>query len=213
MDPVKTGFFGKKHMVDKENVKKTKIYFMLGLKDKSAQIFDQAGAIVPVTLIKVKPCQITQVKTLKKDGYSAVQIGLVRNNKNDMWLKEKRLQNTDDIKVGQKINMADIFKPGDKIDITGISKAKGFQGTVKRYNFRGASATHGTRHAHRQPGSIGSTGPARVFKGTKMSGRMGGDTITVKNLTIAAIDPEKNILAVKGAVPGNRKDLLQINKA
>lgn len=200
-------------MAETENVKKTKIYFILGFKDKSAQIFDQTDKVVPVTLIKAGPCHVTQVKTIERDGYSAIQVSFKKNKRNDVLLREKRMQDINDIKIGQKINIADIFKPGDKVNITGTSKAKGFQGTVKRYNFRGASATHGTRHAHRQPGSIGATGPARVFKGTKMSGRTGGLKTTIKNLTIAAVDKENNILAIKGAVPGNRKDLLQITKA
>ena len=190
-----------------------------------SQIFDLNGEVVPVTLIKVSPNTVLQIRTKEKDGYEAVQIGFgekkAKNIKKPQKGHFKDLGNfryvrefrEGDVKLqrGDKVDVSQ-FKEGDAIKISGISKAKGFQGVVKRHGFHGAPATHGTKHAHRQPGSIGPTWPQRVIKGRRMAGRMGGDRITVQNLKVAKIDVENNILAVRGAVPGRRGTLLEIRR-
>ncbi len=202
--------------------------FILGIKLGTAQIFDEQGKVVPVTVIQAGPCKVVQVKTKEKDGYEAVQVGFLRKRKLNhplshhikthlgkvipfRYLREFRLDEPYSAKEGHEIT-ASIFQKGDKLKVTGITKAKGFQGTVKRHNFKGASSTHGTKHAHRQPGSIGSTDAARVFKGKKMAGRMGRETKTIKNLKVVEVNAEKNLLLVKGSVPGNTKGLLKIVK-
>lgn len=192
--------------------------FMLGKKLGMSQIFNEEGRAVPITLIEAGPCFITQIKTKEKDGYQAIQIGFEK-------LKEKKVKKTQkekpyrylrefkgDIskyKVGQEIDAA-VFQKGDKISISGVSKGKGFAGVVKRWGFAGGPATHGTKDTQRTPGSIGSRWPQRVIKGKKMPGRMGGERITVKKLEVVKIDKEKNLIAVKGAVPGRRGTLLEI---
>jgi len=207
--------------------------FILGKKLKMSQIFDKQGNVIPVTEIQAGPAVVVQVKNEKKDGYQAVQIGYGEKKKltkalrghmdklgNFRWLREFKVparlasqseagRQSSKFKVGDKITV-DVFKLGDKAQITGISKGKGFQGVVKRWGFRGKSATHGTKHAARTPGSIGTTGMRKVLKGKKMPGRMGRDTITVKNLKIVEIDKENNILKVRGAVPGIPGGLLKI---
>jgi len=180
------------------------------------QMFDNAGKIVPLTLIEAGPCSVTQVKTKEKDGYEAVQIGFVKKNKNlkkaekgkeFKYLKEFR--GAAELKPGDEIN-ASSFQPGELVKISGIAKGKGFAGAVKRWGFKGKlSATHGTKHEHRTIGSIGSRFPQRVVKGRRMPGRMGGQRVTVKNLEIAKIDG--NIMAVKGALPGRKGTLLEIS--
>ncbi len=205
-----------RYLVRKKNMK-----FILGKKIEMSQLFEENGKIVPITLIEVGPCFITQIKTPEKDKYSSVQVGFLR-------LKEKKLKKTqkakpfkfikefrsEDIdiskyKVGDKIDLS-IFKEGDLVKISGISKGKGFQGAVKRWGFAGKNATHGVKHEHRGIGSVGSRFPQRVVPGRKMPGRMGGERITVKNLKIMKIDKENNLLVVKGAVPGRRGTLLEI---
>lgn len=166
-----------------------------------SQIFDEKGMVVPVTLVEAGPCTVTQVKNQEKDKYIAVQIEY--KNKKKEFLSS-------DHKVGDKIDVS-IFQEGDKVKIAGISKGKGFAGPVKKWGFKGRlSSTHGTKHELRTPGSTGSSEPDRVRKGKKFAGRMGAERITVKNLKIAKIDKEKNILFVKGAVPGYRGTLLEI---
>lgn len=192
--------------------------FILGKKIGMSQIFDDQGKVVPVTLIEGGPCYVTQIKTKDKDGYEAIQIGFEK-------LKEKKIKKTQrekpyrylrefegDIskyKKGDVINVS-IFQEGEKVKISGISKGKGFQGVVKRWNFGGKPKTHGTKHELRTPGSVGTSFPERVPKGRKMAGRMGFERITLRNLKIVKIDPENNILAVKGAVPGAKGNLLEI---
>lgn len=191
--------------------------FILGLKLKMAQIFDEKGQVVPVTLIEAGPCQVTQVKTKEKDNYEAVQVGFLakkkqvkktEKGKEFRYLREFNNGNLN-YKIGQKIDVS-AFKAGDKVKISGISKGKGFAGVVKRWGFKGGPATHGTKHTHRTIGSIGSMFPQRVIKGKKMPGRMGYQRVTVKNLEIVKIDKENNVLLVKGAVPGRRGTLLEI---
>jgi len=200
--------------------------FILGKKIEMSQIF-KGDKVIPVTKIQAGPCLVTQIKTQEKDGHEAIQLGFAKKRRNtksltghlkkgsadkeyNRYLREFKTENND-LKIGDKIKV-DIFAPGDKIKVVGTSKGKGFQGVVRRHGFHGASATHGTKDQERMPGSIGATGPARVFKGKKMPGRMGGKQITVKTLEIIEVIPEKNLLLVKGAVPGARNSLLEITQ-
>jgi len=195
--------------------------FILGKKIEMSQIFSKDGKVIPITLIEAGPCFVTQIKGKEKDGYEAVQIGFKKKNKvkksekgkGFSYLKEFRSKElgTEDqkLKVGDKIDVS-IFKENDEVKISGISKGKGFQGAVKRWGFSGMGASHGVKHEHRTLGSVGSTDAARVLKGKKMPGRMGGERITQRNLKIAKIDLESNLIAVKGAVPGRRGTLLEI---
>jgi len=195
--------------------------FILGKKIEMSQIFSKDGKVIPITLIEAGPCFVTQIKGKKKDGYEAVQIGFKKKSKvkksekgkGFSYLKEFRIKEleTEDprLKVGDKIDVS-IFEENDIVKISGISKGKGFQGAVKRWGFSGMGASHGIKHEHRTLGSVGSTDAARVFKGKKMPGRMGGERITQRNLKIAKIDLESNLIAVKGAVPGRRGTLLEI---
>lgn len=167
-----------------------------------SQIFGEKGEVIPVTLVGAGPCVVTQVKTKEKDGYQALQIEYKK--------KRKEFFGDGEYKTGDKIDVS-VFQEGEKVKISGISKGKGFQGPVKRWGFKGRlSATHGTKHELRTPGSTGSSEPDRVRKGKKFAGRMGAERVTVKNLKIAKIDKEKNLLFVKGAVPGHRGTLLEI---
>lgn len=193
--------------------------FILGTKIGMSQIFDKEGNVIPVTLIEAGPCQITQIKTKDKDGYEAVQLGFI--------VKKKRIKKTEkgkefryirefpifndqfSMKKEDKID-AGIFQEGDAVKISGISKGKGFQGVVKRWGFSGRGATHGVKHEHRTGGSVGTSFPEHVAKGRKMAGRAGGERTTVKNLRIMKVDIENNLIAVKGAVPGNKGTLLEI---
>ena len=182
-----------------------------------SQIFDEKGKVVPVTLIEAGPCQVLDLKTIEKDGYKAVQIGFIKSE------KQKKIKKTmskkpfrfirefknGEYKIGQEVNVS-VFKEGDTVKISGISKGKGFQGGVKRWGFSGRNASHGVKHEQRQLGSIGSTFPERVIKGKKMPGRMGSERVTVKNLKVIKIDSENNLIAIKGAVPGKRGALVEI---
>ena len=193
--------------------------FILGLKLGMSQIFDEKGNHIPVTLIEVKPCEIVQIKNKEKDGYEAIQLGTV-------GLKERRIKKTQknkpfkylrefkgdvsQYKVGDKIDVS-VFQEGEPVKIAGTSKGKGFSGVVKRWHFKGRlSATHGTKHELRTPGSVGCSIPERVLKGKKMAGRMGSQRTTVKNLKIMKIDKENDLLVIKGAVAGNKGTLLEI---
>ncbi len=192
--------------------------FILGKKIEMSQIFDEKGNVIPVTLIKAGPCYITQIKTKEKDKYESVQIGFeklkekkVKKPQKDRpyrYLREFKSQ-ISNLKIEDKIDVS-VFQEGDIVKISGISKGKGFAGAVKRWGFHGQSATHGTKHEERTIGSIGSAFPQRVIKGKKMPGRMGTERVTVKNLKIAKIDPENNIIMIKGAIPGRRGTLLEI---
>lgn len=186
------------------------------------QIFKSDGQVVPATIIEAGPCLVTQVKTLAKDKYASVQLGYGLKNKINKpltghlknlpklrFLKEFITDSNDKLTSGQQITVA-VFKAGDKVKATGVSKGKGFQGVVKRHGFGGSPATHGHKDQLRMPGSVGSTDPARVFKGLRMAGRTGGDRITIANLEIVQVDPEKNYLYIKGAVPGARNGLIMI---
>ncbi len=197
--------------------------FLLGKKIDMTQVW-QGGRVAAVTKVKAGPCVVVQIKDEKKDGYRAVQIGFgrkkekniskpqkghLKNLNNFRYLREFRV-NDEKINKGDKIDVG-IFEPGDKIKVVGISKGKGFAGVVKRYGFHGQDKTHGNKDQLRMPGSIGATGPAHVFKGQRMPGRMGGGRVTVPNLEVAEIDKENNILLIKGAIPGARNGLLLIS--
>ena len=200
--------------------------FILGLKLSMSQIFDEKGNQIPVTLIEAGPCLVTQVKTKEKDGYWAVQIGFGEAKKINkamaghlkdlgklLFLREFRNEepkiDDQELKRGDRIDVS-VFKEGDLVRVSGLSKGKGFAGVVKRWHFSGKSATHGTKHELRTPGSVGTSFPQRVPKGRKMAGRMGFERITIKNLKIIKVDPENNLLAIKGAVPGAKGTLLEI---
>lgn len=192
---------------------------ILGKKIGMTQVFNAEGQVVPVTLVKAGPCIVTQRKTPTTDGYDAVQLGLVEYAKKQnkplskhlaksgaegvKFLREFHLgqAGTADLKQGDRV-LAEEFKPKDVVDVIGTSKGRGFAGLVKRHHFRGGPASHGSMF-HRAAGSIGASSfPSRVFPGMKMAGRMGTDQVTVRNLEIVSVDPEDNVIAVKGAVPG-----------
>jgi large subunit ribosomal protein L3 len=198
--------------------------FILGTKESMTQYFDAEGRVHPATIVNAGPVTVTKVMSQDNDGYTAIQVGYgsqkeERINKAqrgefkglEMFrvVKEFRLQDAGDLKRGDVINV-ETFAEGDTVEVSGTSKSKGFQGVVKRHNFSGAPTSHGHRHDTRRPGSIGATGPARVFKGTRMAGRTGGDRITVKNLNVLAVDAENNQLLIKGAIPGRRGTLVEI---
>lgn len=199
---------------------------ILGKKVGMTQIFDEREEIVSVTLVVAGPCYITQVKTEEKDGYTALQLGFgetKRLNKPQRghlkklsplrYLREVRVKNVQGYQVGQKLD-ASLFSVGDLVDVTGISKGKGFAGVMKRHGFRGGPATHGQSDRARAPGSIGATTtPGRVLKGMRMAGRMGNERVTVQNLKVVLVDPERNLLGVRGSIPGNRGDLVMVRKA
>lgn len=201
--------------------------FILGTKERMTQVFDAAGVAHPATILRAAPHTVTQLRTKEVDGYEAIQIGtgdqkkqrlnkaelghLGNPHKHVLEFRPREIHNETvaGFEKGQNFDVS-TFAVGDTIVVSGISKGKGFQGVVKRYNFRGNSTSHGTKNTVRAPGSIGATGPQRVFKGTRMAGRMGGDRVTVKNLTVLAIDVKENILLVSGAVPGRRGTLVEV---
>ncbi len=194
---------------------------LLGTKLGMTQLLAEDGTATPVTIIQAGPVTVTQVKTVEKDGYNAVQVAYGEGKNlskavaghvkpaqvTPKHLREVRFENLPEVKIGDKFDVS-IFTVGDKISATGTSKGKGFAGTVKRYNFNTSKETHGGNGNVRRPGSIGSMYPQKVWKGKKMAGRMGGEQVTVKNLEIAYVDAETNLIGVKGAVPGPRKGLI-----
>ena len=203
---------------------------ILGIKVGMTQLFEKDGTAVPATVIKAGPCVIVQKKTAAHDGYDAVQLGLVEfvadkrvrkpmqghfkkaNVSPVKFLKEFRLQESaESTQVGSKV-LVDQFSPSDSVEVSGVSKGKGFAGVIKRHNFRGGAATHGSMF-HRAPGSIGSSAfPSRVFKGMKAAGHMGHDNVTTKNLRVVRVDVEQNLLIVRGAVPGANGGYVVIRK-
>ncbi len=205
---------------------------ILGRKVGMTQLLTAKGTVVPVTVIEAGPCYITQIKTPEKDGYSAIQLGYEetrprRLTKGELGhirrrgvnlpplriLREIRMKNLGDYAVGQKL-LADIFKVGERVDVKGVSKGRGFQGGVKRYGFRGGPRTHGQSDRLRAPGASSSgTTPGRLYKGKRMAGHMGNATVTVSNLRVELVDPERNLLAVRGAVPGAKGGLVVITEA
>lgn len=203
---------------------------ILGRKVGMTQLFNESGEVVPVTVIEAGPCYVTQVKTTETDGYNAIQIGfeevaerkLTNGQKGHLrkaeapllrHLREVRLRETPDATLGQVIK-ADIFSEGELVDVIGTSKGKGFAGVVKRHGFAGGPKTHGQSDRHRAPGSRGAgTTPGHTFPGAKGAGRMGNRRVTVQNLKVALVDADRNLIAVKGAVPGPRKGLVFIHSA
>jgi large subunit ribosomal protein L3 len=202
---------------------------LFGRKIGMTQIFLDDGRAVPVTVIEAGPCPVVQIKTEDENGYNAVQLGFeeIRKTLVNMplkghyarsktapkrFLKEVRVDDVEGIELGKEFRV-DIFNVGDKVNISGVSKGLGFMGTVRRHRFAGGPKTHGQSDRWRAPGSIGqSSYPSRVFKGMRMAGRMGGDMVTVKNLTVMKVDAENNLICVGGAVPGKNRTFLRIRK-
>jgi large subunit ribosomal protein L3 len=199
---------------------------LIGQKIEMSQVFEDGGRVAPVTLIKLGPCVVTQVKTVETDGYQALQIGfgeakkytrplgghLKKSRQAPRFLREVRLSEPTKFQVGDVIRVSDLLTVGDKVAVTGISKGKGFAGVVKRWGFHGGPKTHGQSDRHRAPGSIGSQKLGRVLKGKKMAGRMGSRKVTVKGLKVIGIDENAHFVRVKGAVPGSRGSLLMVRK-
>jgi len=203
---------------------------ILGKKVGMTQIFDERGEVIPVTVIEAGPCFVVQKKTLERDGYQAIQLGfeevkpkrltggqrghLRKSNLPPLrYLREIRTSDLEEYEEGQKITVG-IFDVGERVDVVGTSKGRGFAGAIKRHGFKRQSKTHGQSDRERAPGSAGATTtPGRVFKGKRMPGRMGNARVTVSNLQVVLVDPERNLLAVRGAVPGARNGLLIIKEA
>ena len=198
---------------------------LLGTKLRMSRMIDGSGAVVGATLVSAGPCYVTQIKTVENDGYSAVQIGYQESeklNKPELGhlrgiakvkhLREVPADEGAELTVGQKFD-ASLFDVGEIVDVTATSKGRGFAGVVKRHGFRGGPKTHGQSDRWRAPGSSGAgTTPGRVLKGTRMAGRMGGERVTVKNLEVLAVDVERNLIALKGALPGPSGGLVRISK-
>lgn len=200
---------------------------MIGKKIGMTQIFDESGLVIPVSVIEAGPLTVVQKKTVDTDGYDAIKVGYEKVQEKKLskpnlgqftktklapmkYLKEFRFEDISGYEVGQEIKAEDMFQSGDKIDVSGISKGKGFQGTIKRYGQKGGPKTHGSMY-HRRPGSMGSnTTPARVFKGKKLPGHMGMDNTTVQNLEVVRVDADRNLILIKGAVPGPKGGMLVI---
>jgi large subunit ribosomal protein L3 len=203
---------------------------ILGKKVGMTQIFDSAGQVIPVTVIEAGPCYVAQRKTVARDGYSAIQLGfeevpvrkltrpllrrLQRRNVPPLrYLREFRVKEEGDYEIGQRI-LVDIFREGERVDVVGTTKGKGFAGAVKRHGFAGGPKTHGQSDRHRAPGAIGACKwPGRVLKGQRMAGRMGNATSTAQNLRVVLVDPERNLMVVRGPVPGAKNGLLVIREA
>ena len=196
---------------------------LLGTKIGMTQILGEDGVSIPVTLVKAGPVTVTQVKTDETDGYTAVQLGygegknlsnavaghVKKSGVTPKTLKEVRVSDLGEMKVGDSFDVS-LFAVGDNVDVTGVSKGKGFAGTIKRHNFKRQRKTHGGKGDTRKVGSIGSMYPQKIFKGKTMAGRMGHEQVTVKNLTVAYVDAEDNVIGLKGAVPGPRKGIVRI---
>ncbi|MFC4559670.1 50S ribosomal protein L3 [Virgibacillus kekensis] len=201
---------------------------ILGRKIGMTQLFSEEGELVPVTVVQAEPNVVLQKKTMENDGYEALQIGFAdekesRTNKAEKghaekantapkrYVREIRNANLDEYEVGQELGV-DVFQEGDKIDVTGTSKGKGFQGAIKRHGQQRGPTTHGS-HFHRAPGAMGVIDPMRVFKGKKLPGQMGGKQITIQNLEVVKVDAERNLLLIKGNVPGAKKSYVKIESA
>ena len=199
---------------------------IIGKKIGMTQIFDEIGNVIPVTVIQAGPCVVAQKKTVETDGYNAIQLGFAEVKEKHMTkaeighfakagvenkkhLKEFRLDDISAINVGDVIT-ADTFAAGEKVDVTGMTKGRGYSGVIKRWNHHHLRMTHGTGPIHRQPGSMGVIDPARIFKNKKMAGQYGNEQVTVLNLKVVKIDAEKNLIAVKGAIPGAKDGIVFI---
>ena len=201
--------------------------FILGTKTGMTQVFSEDGTCQAATVLKVSPAKISQVKTKETDGYDAVQLASGEQKEHRVSkaamghfggpvavAREFRAragynEKIEGLEKGSTLDVS-IFEPGDSITVSAVSKGKGFQGVVKRHGFAGGRRSHGQKHSEREPGSIGATGVARVLKGTRMAGRMGGDTITIKGLKVLQVNPEENLLIVSGAVPGRKGTLVEV---
>ncbi len=204
---------------------------ILGQKLGMTQVFDDEARAFPVTVIKAGPCHVVQIKTKQSDGYTAIQLsfgnvkpGAVNKPTAGHYAKagvaaarnlvEVRVEDPSAYELGQEIKVADLFEVGNKADVSGVSKGKGFAGVMKRHNFSGLSASHGTHKKHRAPGSIGACAtPARVFKGMRMAGRMGGERVTTLNLEIVGVDAERDLLLLGGSVPGPKGSVVLVREA
>ena len=202
---------------------------IIGRKVGMTQIFDEKGNVIPVTVIEAGPCVVAQVKTVETDGYDAIQLGFgeVKDkhiNKPEKGhfakagleakkhLREFRLESVEGVKVGDEVK-ADVFEAGEKVDVQGTSKGKGFQGVIKRHGQHRGPMGHGSMY-HRRPGSMGSTTtPGRVFKGKKLPGHMGSQTSTILNLDVVKVDTDKNVILVKGSIPGAKKSIVRVRKS
>ncbi|VAW08725.1 LSU ribosomal protein L3p (L3e) [hydrothermal vent metagenome] len=204
---------------------------ILGEKLGMTQIFDDENRVVPVTVIKAGPISITQIKTEESDGYSAIQVAYKELPERHVnrptaghfaksgvapakHVVEIRVDDVSEFSLGQEFSVSDLFEVGQKIDVAGVTKGKGFAGVMKRHNFKGQPASHGAHRVHRAPGAIGACAtPARVHKGKRMAGRMGGDTRTAMNLTVAQIDAERGLLMVRGSIPGSKRSIVMVREA
>ena len=194
------------------------------------QLWDDENRVVPVTMLQVEPCRVVQVKTDERDGYTAVQVTFGQREASKLSkrgaghfeaagvepgqrLVELRIDDVSEIEIGQEL-AADVLEAGEKVDVTAVSKGKGFAGVMKRHNFSGQKASHGAHRVHRAPGAIGACAtPSRVFKGTRMAGRMGAEKVTTLNLTVVEADPERELLLVRGSVPGPKGGVVVIRDA
>ncbi len=201
---------------------------ILGIKVGMTQIFDEQGKAIPVSVIEAGPCTVLQKKKTEADGYNAIQVGFYNlkeklankplkghfkkvNIKPLRYIREFRLENVDEYEIGQEIKVEQ-FNDGDLVDVVGTSKGKGFAGGVKRHNFARGSMGHGSKY-HRRPGSLGAKGPARVFKGRKLPGHLGGERVTVQGLKVVKVYPDRNLLLIKGSIPGPKKGLVIIKNS
>ena len=203
---------------------------LIGRKVGMTQVFQDDGTMVAVSVLAIEPNTVTRLRTTDRDGYTAVQLGtepakrlskpesgqlqsLPKAAQTLATLREFRVDSVDDYEVGQTVSIEDLFSAGDQVDVSGVSKGKGFAGHIKRHNFRRGPKTHGSDH-HREPGSIGpGTTPGRVYKGVRMAGHMGDDGVTIKKVRVVRTDPERNLLLVKGSLPGARGSLILVRKA
>lgn len=201
---------------------------ILGKKIGMTQVFADKGTVVPVTVIEAGPCVVLQRKELETDGYEAIQLGFsdkkeIRSNKPEKghatkantnpkrYIRELREIDVNEYEVGQEVN-ADIFESGEHVDVSAISKGKGFSGSIKRHNYSRGPMTHGSHH-HRSPGSLGAVDPMRVFKGKPLPGRMGTDKVTIQHLEVVRVDTERNLILIKGSIPGPKNGFVTIQKS
>ena len=200
---------------------------LLGKKLGMTQIFDETGRAVPVTVLEVGPCPVTQIKTKERDGYEALQLGFGHSKRlnsperghrrpsgaDSRYLREVRASDVDEFRVGQVLDCT-LFKEGELVDVTGISKGRGFAGVMKRHGFGGGPKTHGQSDRARAPGSIGASAtPGRVLKGMRMAGQMGNERVTTQNLRVAKVDAQRNLVLVRGSVPGSKGGLVMVRHA
>jgi large subunit ribosomal protein L3 len=204
---------------------------ILGQKLGMTQIFDDEARAIPVTVVKAGPVHVVQIKTMERDGYNAIQIsfGEMKSGKANKpeaghyakagvapgtHLVEIKVEDPGDYQVGQEIKVDEVFQPGTRADVSGVSKGKGFAGVMKRHNFKGQPASHGNHKSHRAPGSIGACAtPARVFKGMRMAGRMGGEKVTTLSLEVVGVDEERGLLLLGGSVPGPKGSIVLVREA